>query len=319
MGNPIYTPMRADKSHWSNISERGSRLGLHMMGICYRWFGYYLAHLLLIPVTAYFFVTGRNARLASQNYLCRIKPYLSPLLQQQTQGSLASFKHMLTFANAALDRLAAWTGRLPCPVDFPDANLLEQHLSKGQGAVLISAHLGNLDMTRALAHIKGFTGINAVVFTEHAQKYNAMMLAMNPDFALNLVAVSSMGADTAMMLKERIDQGELVIIVADRTPAAQNNRVVSVPFFGAPADFPMGPIVLASLMECPVYLFFCLKQKKRYQIYLEAFSEKIVLARSMRSQQIESWVTRYAQRLEYYCCKAPLQWFNFFDFWHKKT
>ena len=290
-------------------------LGLRIICLCYRWFGYRLAQLLLIPVTAYFFVTGRGARRASADYLHRIGPYLPVAMQPAVAGWRASFKHMMAFSGSALDRLSAWAGRLPRPVDFPDFGLLEKQLNTGRGAVLISAHLGNLDMTRAVAHLRGFRGVNAVVFTEHAQRYAAIMAAVNPEFPLNLVAVSSMGADTAMMLRERIDRGELVVIVADRTPPAQNGRVVRVPFLGDMADFPIGPFVLASLMECPAYLFFCLREEKRYRIYLELFSEQIVLHRKERTQQLTQLAMQYAKRLEFFCCKAPFQWFNFFDFW----
>lgn len=303
-------------SHWSRLSERGSLLGLRIVCFCFRWFGYRLAYALLVPATLYFFLTGRVARSASQDYLRRLRPHLAEPMQAGLEGRLASFHHMLMFSRLALDRLSAWTGRLPRPVDFPDLVLLEKQLLSGRGAVLISAHLGNLDMTRALANLRGFRGVNAVVFTEHAQRYTDAMAAANPDFRLNLVAVSSMGADTAVMLKERVEQGELVVIVADRTPPAQNGRVVVAPFLGAPAQFPLGPFVLAGLMECPVYLFFCLREDQRYRIYLEPFAEQIVLKRVERQQQLEQLAVRYAQRLEYYCCKAPLQWFNFFDFWH---
>ncbi len=309
--------MKARQSHWSRLSERGSLLGLRIVCFCFRLFGYHLAHALLVPVTLYFFVTGRAARSASQDYLRRLSPHLPEPLRASVQGGRASFRHMMMFSMFALDRLSAWTGRLPRPVDFPDLALLEKQLDSGRGAVLISAHLGNLDMTRALANLRGFRGVNAVVFTEHAQRYAAVMAAANPDFRLNLVAVSSMGADTAVLLKERVEQGELVVIVADRTPPAQNGRVVTAPFLGALAEFPMGPFVLASLMECPVFLFFCLREQARYRIYLEPFAEQIVLKRSQRQQQLEQCAARYAQRLEYYCCKAPLQWFNFFDFWQQ--
>lgn len=305
----------APSSHWSRLSERGSLLGLRLVCGCYRWCGYYLAHALLIPVTFYFFCTGAAARRASLEYLRRINPCLPAHAQFQSIGWRESFRHMLNFSGAALDRLAAWAGHLVRPVDFPNQALLEQQLASGRGAVLISAHLGNLDMTRAIAHLRGVRGINAVVFTEHAQRYSTMMAAMNPDFPLNLIAVSSMGADTAMLLKERIDRGELVVIVADRTPPAQNGRAVKVSFLGMPASFPIGPFVLASLMECPAYLFFCLREGARYQIYLESFAEQIMLQRQQRLEQLTALAQRYAQRLEYYCCKAPLQWFNFFDFW----
>ena len=34
-----------------------------------------------------------------------------------------------------------------------------------------------------------------------------------------------------------------------------------------------------------------------------------------REQQLQHWLTAYARRLEHYCCQAPYQWFNFYDFW----
>jgi predicted LPLAT superfamily acyltransferase len=30
-------------------------------------------------------------------------------------------------------------------------------------------------------------------------------------------------------------------------------------------------------------------------------------------------VGEYACRLEHFCLRAPLQWFNFYDFWHLST
>ncbi|MFT5658522.1 MAG: putative LPLAT superfamily acyltransferase, partial [Gammaproteobacteria bacterium] len=41
--------------------------------------------------------------------------------------------------------------------------------------------------------------------------------------------------------------------------------------------------------------------------------------RKQRDQIINETVQSYAHRLEYYCQKAPLQWFNFFPYWGKET
>jgi predicted LPLAT superfamily acyltransferase len=41
------------------------------------------------------------------------------------------------------------------------------------------------------------------------------------------------------------------------------------------------------------------------------------LPRREREQAIAHHAARYAARLEYFCRKAPLQWFNFFDFWQR--
>ncbi|HYY61923.1 MAG TPA: glycosyltransferase family 2 protein, partial [Burkholderiales bacterium] len=125
------------------------------------------------------------------------------------------------------------------------------------------------------------------------------------------------GPETAVMLKERIDRGEILVIVGDRTPAAENGRSTSALFLGQAAPFPQGPMVLAHLLECPVYLFFCLKQGARYALHLERFAERVELPPRAREEAIARYVAEYAARLEYYCREAPLQWFNFYDFWHE--
>ena len=83
---------------------------------------------------------------------------------------------------------------------------------------------------------------------------------------------------------------------------------------------PQGPFILAGLLKCPVYLLFCLKHQDRYHVYFEVFDRRFELGkRSMRSQRLHDVVQAYAQRLAYYCQKAPLQWFNFYSFWSAKA
>ena len=174
-------------------------------------------------------------------------------------------------------------------------------------------------MARALGVAARFTTINAVVFTEHAVRFNKMMAETNPDFAFNLIQVTDFGPDTAILFKDKIDRGELLFIVGDRTPVAENGRTQRLPFLGRPAPFAQGPFVLAHLLECPVYLFFCLDTGSRYSLHFEPFAERIDLPRKTRNAALQHHMGDYAQRLEHYCGQAPLQWFNFFDFWEERA
>ena len=45
--------------------------------------------------------------------------------------------------------------------------------------------------------------------------------------------------------------------------------------------------------------------------------ERVELPPRARDEAIGRYVAEYAARLEYYCREAPLQWFNFYDFWHE--
>jgi predicted LPLAT superfamily acyltransferase len=79
--------------------------------------------------------------------------------------------------------------------------------------------------------------------------------------------------------------------------------------------FPQGPFILATLLKCPVYTLFCLKQQGRQVIYFDHFSDMLTFPRKTREQVLQQTIQRYAERLEHYCLMEPLQWFNFFDFW----
>lgn len=299
--------------HWSQLTERGSALGLRIVYTCYRLLGEHCASLLLSPIVLYFFLTSARSRKASHDYLCRIA---------QRQGTAApnwrdSFRHQRAFAQSGLDKLAAWMGGIdPSRIDFPDRAIFDELLASGRGAVLIGSHLGNLEMTRALATSQQLATINAVVYTEHAPQFNRLLATVNADFGVKLLQVNHFGPETAIMLKDKTSQGELLVIVGDRTPPAENGRVSHVDFLGAPAAFAQGPFILASLLDCPVFLFFCLRQGKRYRIYFEPFAERIELPRHERAQHLHDYLQRYAERLEAHCLLSPEQWFNFYDFWH---
>lgn len=300
--------------HWSKTPERGSILGMKFIAGCYRLLGKPVATLLLYPVIAYFLLANRKARQASQAYLARWQQFHGQHHEAPSSGWAASYRHMLAFGHSSLDKMGAWMGER-IDADFPAQADMEALLASGKGAMLVGAHLGNLEMMRALASLRHKTTINAVVYTEHAQKFNRLLENSNPRFKVNLLQVSSFGPDTAIMLKEKIDQSELLVIVGDRTPPAENGRISTASFLGSPAPFAQGPWLLASLLECPVYLFFCLKQDKHYHIHFEPFADSIKLPRQDRQGAMDRYIRQYAQRLEYYCGLAPLEWFNFYDFW----
>jgi predicted LPLAT superfamily acyltransferase len=99
-----------------------------------------------------------------------------------------------------------------------------------------------------------------------------------------------------------------------------NDRLVRVPFFGREAAFPAGPFLMAAALKVPVVLFACTYLGgNRYQEHFELFAEEITLDRRNRDADLERWVRRYAERLEYYCRLAPYNWFNFYDFWGTKA
>src|SRR5258706_167312 len=269
------------------------------------------APIALLPAVACFFLTGREARRASRTYLSRLGAQSAP----PTTWNV--WRHMVTFADASLDKFVAWRGEATTAVEFKGIEEFARLTREKRGALFIGSHLGNLEMIRALAATKHLAKVTAVVYTDHARRFAATLAGANARFADNLFEVRDFGPQTAILLKERVERGEILVIVGDRTPAADNGRRAHAPFLGHDAPFPQGPMVLGYLLGCPVYLFFCLKDGERYRIHLEPFAERIQLPHRERKAAIDAYVAQYARRLEWYCREAPLQWFNFFDFWHE--
>ena len=307
--------VRSEHGHWATIRERGSLLGMKLLLLIYRYLGRAPFLLVLHPVILYFSLFAGSARKASRQYLKQLASFRG---DRKTPGWKQCHAHFYAFGVAAMDKIACWMGdiqRSDVVVHNPDT--FEQVLASGKGAVFFGSHLGNLEVCRALGEKSGRFRINALVFNRHALKFQKILSQSNPDVELNLIHVEQMGMDTAIILKQKIEAGEIVIIVGDRTPVASIGRVRYANFLGKPAPFSEGPFVLASVLDCPVYLLFCMKQQGDYNIYLEHFADSLRFHRNEREEMMQEKIQCYAGRLEHYCLKAPLQWFNFFDFWHE--
>lgn len=311
---------RKSSQHWSATPERSGLWGIRFMLTVYRCFGRRAFTLLLWPVTAVYWLTGGEQRRASVQWLNAIRDYAQS--QQMTLPKpLSSFRHFLRFGDAMLDKIASWRGDLRWgkDIDFaPGAGVIINHGTPG-GRLILASHLGDIEACRALAQQVSGLVINALVFTDHAQRFKQVLDEIAPEASINVIPVSHIGPETAIMLRQKLDAGEWVAIVGDRTAVNRqrggSRRVIWSKFLGKPAPFPQGPFVLAAALRCPVMLMFALRQGSTLRLHCEPFADPLELPRATRQNALQQAVDRYAQRLEYHALLSPLDWFNFFDFW----
>ena len=117
-------------------------------------------------------------------------------------------------------------------------------------------------------------------------------------------------------LKKAIEDGEVVAVLGDRLHPNEGQRTSSVDFLGAPALLPKGPMLLAAALGCPILFMAGLRAGDgRYEIHVEPFAERVVVARHDRDKVIGEYVQLYADQMAKFCFRAPYQWFNFYDFW----
>ena len=216
--------------------------------------GRWPVRLILYPVSLWYFLTKPAARAASSDYLQRAAEHGAGL---NDLGKLGVFRHFVAFAESILDKMLLWSGLFDTDsVKHHGQSLIAAEIAKKRGGVLICCHLGNLDLCRVLSRQMAGFKMTVLIHTKHAQRFNRLLAQLNADSQVNLMQVTELSAATAVLLSEKVARGEFVAIAGDRIPVTPKPRVAMAEFFGAPAPFPVGPYILADLLQCPVFLLF---------------------------------------------------------------
>lgn len=311
---PETRPSAKKSTHWASLDERGARWGLAISAQAYRWFGRRGCLALMAPVILYFYLSGREQRRASQEYLRRVFAMRN---EQRIPGFLDGYRHFMSFAGRVVDSFAAWIGGIPAErVVATRKDEFEAFMASPSGALLIVSHMGNADLARALMDPASRSRLLVLVHTKHAENFNRLMRDERPETAINTWQVTELGPEVAIELKARVEQGAWIVIAGDRVPIGNPGRVGWLPFLGRPAPFSHGPYVLGSLLECPVYTLFCMEEAVGYSLSIVKLTDRILLPRGSRDAALQEYAKVYAERLAEKALRYPWQWYNFFDFWN---
>lgn len=307
-------------THWAKTQECRGLAGMRFMVKVYKLLGRKPFQFILFFVAGWFWLTGSQQSTASRRYLTKVAKYCQ-IHNITPPQKLSSFYHFQRFGEAMLDKVASWCQKLVWGKDVVYAPQAEEVLKSDEekGKLILGSHLGDIEVCRALAQTGRLKRVNALVFHEHAARFQQLMSEIAPESQLNLISVTNITPDVAIKLQEKIQAGEWVAIVGDRISISisdsNDQRITWSDFLGEPAPFPQGPFILAALLKCPVVLMFALKQDKKITIYSEEFANPIHLPRGSRQAALQAYIDQYAARLTHYTLMSPLDWFNFYDFW----
>lgn len=304
--------MTAKAPHWAGLGETTFVTGIRFLCWVERWLGRWPFRVCLAPVVLCHWLFNATARRASTEYLQQLQ--CAHGVFSRKPGSRMSVRHFALFAETLLDKLVVSQGRYPEERVQVEDELLLAQMASGQGGVIITAHIGCLELCQALAdQVPGFR-LTALVHTAHAEDFNRLLRRLNPNGRVRLQQVNTLDAATAMRLGERVAAGEFVAIAGDRIPV-HSTRSVRLPFLGRPAAFPIGPYVLASALGCPLFALACTHRDGGYQMRFARLCERVLLPRATREAALKSQAAQFVSWLEAQLRQAPLDWFNFFPFW----
>ncbi|WP_122609780.1 glycosyl transferase, partial [Pseudomonas viridiflava] len=234
------------KQHWANHEERGSFLLMKLTAWGVKLLGRRLLTPVLYGIVLYFFLFGRRARHSIHEYQERLSQWSNRPELRPTQRRV--FGQYMAFADALLDKLDVWNGRLGIDqIEIIDPAHLRQNLRGSCGQLLVGAHLGNLEVCRAPAELGEKVTMNVLVHTKHAERFNRLLGEAGAT-NLRLIQVSELDPAIMLQLNQRIEEGEWLAIAGDRVPL-HGGRNVRVDFLGQPAAFPQGPWLLGGLLK----------------------------------------------------------------------
>lgn len=289
---------------WTDQRERGATLPLRVLLWAVLRFGWPVGQAVLPFVALWFLLTGGRARRASREYLGRA------LGRPARLRDVA--RHFHSFACAILDRVFLLSGRTGrYRIETQGLEHMTAVLAQGRGCVLLGAHLGSFEVLRTVGHHSPVP-VRPLMYRRNGGPLTALLDALDPQLNESIIPIGDPGS--MLRVREALERGEVVGILADRAPGAL--RRIRVPFLGRRASFPAGPFMLAAALGVPVVLFYGVRTGlRRYAVRFEPFADRIALRRSDRMAELEGWVARYAAALERACVAHPFDWFNFFPFW----
>ena len=293
------------REEWATRRERGSLALIRLMVWITLRLGRPTARLFLGPVCAYFFLCAPKARAASKAWLAKA------LGRRPTPSD--GWRHIWSFASCVLDRVLLLNDRMDLfDIALHGEDVLTGVRARHGGGFLFGAHLGSFEVVRAAGRALGDTRVSLVMYEDNARKTNQVLNAINPALAVDIIGLGRAGSMLAVT--RRLDEGHLVGVLADR--GLDSERCLSLPFFGEPARFPVGPFRLAAILKRPIVCMLGLyRGGGRYDIHFELITEPDADPGQSPDQAIEQTMRRYVARLEHYCRSAPYNWFNFYDFW----
>jgi predicted LPLAT superfamily acyltransferase len=294
--------VRAD---WAKDPERGSLILLRIMTFLSLRLGRRVGRFLLFFIALYFFLFAPTARRHSIEYLRRT------LGRPPTAGD--RFRQVSYFASNILDRLYLVNERYDLfDVSIEGEALMQEQLTRGTGTFLMGAHFGSFEIMSAVGRAQPGLRVAMAMYEENARKVSAMFKALNPSNKSEIIALGQIEA--MLRVRERLDEGVFVGMLADRTFAGEPGLVVD--FLGKPAVFPLGPMRAAAVLRRQVFFIAGIyRGGNRYHAVFEKVADFSEIRSGEREASVEAAIRAYAALLEKHCYADPYNWFNFFDFW----
>jgi predicted LPLAT superfamily acyltransferase len=291
------------------VRKRGNRAGIFFFILLTRIGGLSAAYAMLYMVCIYYVLVDRETVRSTRAYVRRIHPKANGLRQHWMVYQL-----FISQGRQLIDRYALLSGRFPFRVGMEGRDAFVERVSGPKGLILLTSHVGNWQMVMsALEKIN--KPIHLVMRPEDNAAVREAFQLDRGGGAIRIISIDSpFGGVVDIMTALR--EGHIVSIMGDRP---YDFDTVTVNFLGAPARFPYSGFKIAAMADVPVAVMYSAKTgKSDYTIEVPVIYEPKQQRKGSKQDRWGPYVQAYAQSLESFVQRHPLQFFAFQDLWNDK-
>ena len=302
----------AEQNLWWKKQERGGAFFLRLSLFLSQILPEFALKLIVKIVVWFYYIFSKNER----ENIAAFRQNLSEFAGSQMLKDTSVFSHFEAFGGAICDKFRVWKGKIKDDeLEIIDLERIKSELIGAQkGQILLTAHLGNVEICKALAaRVKGFRMV-ILTYDENSRKFNEVLREISKnDGSVRMMAVNKLDVAAMLELKNIVESGEHIGIMGDRTPLG-GDKAARIKFLGKEASFNYGPYLIAGILGVKISSLWCQKIDGKFRIELVPLVSAVKLGRD-RAAAARQYLQIYVRELENRCKQTPAQWFNFFDFW----
>jgi predicted LPLAT superfamily acyltransferase len=289
-------------TQWEGKSK-GTVLGYRIFVFFIRKIGIRSAYFILYFVAAWYFLFLKRSNRAIFYYLHKRLNF------GWTKSKMLLYKSYFTFGQTIIDKVSISAGlREKFTYEFDGVEILEELLSEKKGGVLISAHMGNFEIAEHFfGEIDLDFQINMVTTDLEDSAIKNYLNSVTKKSSIKFIIVKD-DLSHIFEINAALSRNELVCFTGDRY--FEGTKYLTEELLGERANFPAGPFLIASRLNVPVVFVYVMKEPKlHYHLYARLANTK--------HRDEKGLLKAYTQNVESMVKQYPLQWFNYFDFWHR--
>ena len=225
----------SDQAHWTERQEViKTNKPLLLLLVLFKYIPGVLVRALIYPVSFFYWVFAAEARKSAKEYQLCLREFTGRNIPKR----ISPYRQFLSFSLCVLEKMEGWLGKIKfskIQYQNDDITSILDLLKEGKGAMLITSHLGNMELLRSLSdYNQQLVGREVPVYVimdmDINSNFSNTLKSVNPKVSFNVINSNEIGPDSIVTLMDAVEKGALVVIAGDRTSPYSKDKNLKISF-----------------------------------------------------------------------------------------